>query len=183
MPVQLKLIAAACENLGIGKDGDLPWRLKKEMSYFSKMTSSTKEKHKKNIVIMGRRTWDCIPLKYKPLSNRINFVLSRSNPDLKQFTDTYAFSSLDKALEELECDRFSDKYEEVWVIGGSSIYREALESKNFYRLYLTKIFKDFDCDTFLPPIPDDLKEVSDPAVPSEIQEENGIQYTYKVYER
>ena len=56
-----------------------------------------------------------------------------------------------------------------------------MESPNFHRLYLTRIKKDFECDTFFPAIPKDLVTVDDPNVPEGLQEENGIQFEYLVY--
>lgn len=79
MQLKLYLIAAACEDLGIGMNGNLPWKLKTEMAYFSRMTSKTNNENKRNVVLMGRKTWDSIPPKYKPLSNRINMVLTRQS--------------------------------------------------------------------------------------------------------
>ncbi|CAH1117261.1 unnamed protein product [Phaedon cochleariae] len=182
MIVKLNLIAAACENMGIGKNNNLPWRLKTEMEFFTRMTTKTEDINKKNVVIMGRRTWDCIPKKFKPLNNRINIVLSRSDLDLTNFTDVYGFKSLEECIERLEEEEFQKLYENVWVIGGSHIYKESMESDNFYRLYLTKILKDFDCDTFFPKLPDNLKQVSDPEVPDGIQNEKGIEFVYNVYQ-
>lgn len=77
----------------------------------------------------------------------------------------------------------NDLVEKIWVIGGSSVYKAALESPNFHRLYLTRIKKYFECDTFFPELPTNLGLVNDPDVPDGIQEENGIQFEYKVYER
>ncbi|CAG9854128.1 unnamed protein product [Phyllotreta striolata] len=183
MPVKLNLIAAACENMGIGKNNNLPWKLKSEMDYFTKMTSKTSDPNKKNVVIMGRRTWESIPKKYKPLADRINFVLSRSDLDLNDYTNTFHFNSLESCIEKLEVDSFKNVYETVWIIGGSHLYEEAMRSNNFYRLYLTRILKTFDCDTFFPPLPAHLKKVSDPEVPDDIQSEKGINFTYNIYEK
>lgn len=94
-----------------------------EMDYFSRMTSQTEDANKKNVVIMGRRTWDSIPAKFKPLPNRINFVLSRSEIDLGQYKDAFLFNSFQSAIERLESGDFKDRFESVWVIGGSSIYK------------------------------------------------------------
>ncbi|CAH0552106.1 unnamed protein product [Brassicogethes aeneus] len=182
MTIKLNLIAAACENMGIGKNNNLPWRLKTEMAYFTKLTSTTEDASKKNIVIMGRRTWDSIPPKFKPLNNRINLVLSRSDLNLEGYTNTYSFKSLDDAIKELEENKFKGNYEHVWVVGGSFIYKESMESKNFYRLFLTRILKTFDCDTFFPPLGDNLELISLPDIPQETQEENGIKFEYKVYQ-
>ncbi|KAK5648736.1 hypothetical protein RI129_003628 [Pyrocoelia pectoralis] len=179
--LKFNLIAAASQNRGIGKNNTLPWKLKAEMNYFSKMTETTKSNSKKNVVIMGRRTWDSIPSKYQPLPNRINFILSKSKLDLEQFHDVCGFTSWNDIYDKLNDNKFKEEYEQIWIIGGSSIYKHALESKYFYRLYLTEIKKEFDCDTFFPTF-SNVKEVSDPVVPQGIHEENGIEYEFKVYQ-
>lgn len=97
-----------------------------EMDYFTRMTSTTADKSKKNIVIMGRKTWDSIPGKFKPLSDRINFVLSRSDLDLKKYQDVYTFKSLEQCLEKIENSELRDCFETVWIIGGSNIYKVSL---------------------------------------------------------
>lgn len=93
------------------------------MLYFTKMTSTTKDSRKKNVVIMGRRTWDSIPPKFKPLSDRINFVLSRSQLDLNQYQDVYGFTSWKEIQDKLNDNKFKDCYEIVWIIGGSRVYK------------------------------------------------------------
>ena len=70
------IIVAACENLGIGSNGTLPWRLKKEMQYFAQMTKNTKDISKKNAVLMGRKTYESIPPNFRPLKDRLNIVLT-----------------------------------------------------------------------------------------------------------
>ena len=75
MESKIKMIAAACEGLGIGKNGDLPWRLKEEMKYFTRMTK-TAAPGMKNAVVMGRKTYESIPKKWRPLDDRINVVLT-----------------------------------------------------------------------------------------------------------
>lgn len=75
--------------------------------------------------------------------------------------------------------------ETLWIIGGASIYQEVMDSENLCnRIYLTKIQSNFECDTFLPNINvKKYKEVSDDRVDQEVQEENGLKFAYKVYER
>ena len=76
--MKFNLIVAACgKSLGIGLNGELPWKLKSEMKYFAETTSKTKDIDKINAVIMGRKTWESIPLKFRPLKNRFNVILSR----------------------------------------------------------------------------------------------------------
>ena len=78
--MHLNLIVAACEGLGIGLNGSLPWKLKGEMKYFARMTKTTRDPDKTNAVVMGRKTWESIPEKFRPLSGRLNVVISR-RPD------------------------------------------------------------------------------------------------------
>ncbi|XP_032675586.1 dihydrofolate reductase isoform X1 [Odontomachus brunneus] len=176
---KLELIAAACENMGIGIKGNLPWRLKTEMEYFTRMTTKTKDNNKKNVVLMGRRTWDCLPKKYKPLKDRINIVLTSQSVDYGD--KAIVCESMLDALETIA--DMKSKVEKVWVIGGSRVYKEAMESPYFNRLYLTRVRKNFECDTFFPPIPDNFVLIQDPAVPQDVQEENGIEFVYEVYEK
>ncbi|KYN16429.1 PREDICTED: dihydrofolate reductase isoform X2 [Trachymyrmex cornetzi] len=179
MPPKLELIAAACENMGIGINGDLPWRLKTEMAYFTYMTINTEHKNKRNVVLMGRRTWECIPKKYRPLKDRINMVLTSQSLDYGD--DAITCKSIPHALDIIS--GMQNEVERIWVIGGSSLYKSAMESSYFGRLYLTRIKKKFECDTFFPSIPNDLVLIDDPTVPQGIQEEKGIKFVYEVYER
>ena len=78
--MKFNLIVAVCgKSFGIGNNGQLPWRLKSEMKHFASTTTTTKDTSKRNAVIMGRKTWDSIPRKFRPLKNRLNLVLSRQN--------------------------------------------------------------------------------------------------------
>jgi dihydrofolate reductase len=71
------VIVAATTSGGIGKDGNLPWRLSKDMQYFKAVTTRSPE-GKRNAVIMGRKTWESIPAKFRPLPDRINVVITRN---------------------------------------------------------------------------------------------------------
>ena len=76
----INLIVAACgKSLGIGKNGQLPWQLRREMKHFASLTSTTKDPNLCNAVIMGRKTWESIPVKFRPLKNRLNVILSRQS--------------------------------------------------------------------------------------------------------
>ncbi|XP_026167358.1 dihydrofolate reductase isoform X3 [Mastacembelus armatus] len=146
-------IVAVCPDLGIGKNGNLPWhpvRLSNEFKHFRKMTSTPSMPGKKNVVIMGRKTWFSIPEKNRPLNDRINIVLSREckTPPAGAHHLAPDFSS---ALRLVDTE-LADQADKVWVIGGSSIYKELMEYPGTKRLFVTRIQKQFDCDTFLPEI-------------------------------
>ncbi|KAK1122452.1 hypothetical protein K0M31_009672 [Melipona bicolor] len=181
MNLNLYLIAAACEGMGIGVKGALPWKLKSEMAFFASMTTNTKDPGKKNVVLMGRRTWECIPKKHRPLQNRINIILTSQTLDYGN--DAIVCKSIPHALEIIEKPPLKDQVERIWVIGGSSVYKAAMESPNFHRLYLTRIKKHFDSDTFFPSIPNNFVLTQDPNIPQGVQEENDIQFVYEVYEK
>ena len=72
------MVLAATPSGGIGLDGGLPWRLPGEMAYFRELTTKTRDAAKRNAVLMGRKTWDSLPPKFKPLPGRLNVVLSAS---------------------------------------------------------------------------------------------------------
>lgn len=93
------------------------------MEYFNTMTTRTTDESKRNIVTMGRKTWESIPPKFKPLKNRINFILSTSELDFSSYRDVYGFKNLDDVVEKLKDDHFKNQYETVWVIGGSKVYQ------------------------------------------------------------
>ena len=82
------LVVAVCKNMGIGMDGGLPWKLSEDLKHFRRTTEN-------GTVIMGRKTWDSIPEKYRPLKNRKNIVLS-TNPNLSP--DCVITTSLEEAL-------------------------------------------------------------------------------------
>ena len=72
-----QLVVAATRKLGIGKAGSMPWKLPGDMAYFKELTSKTADSGKQNAVVMGRKTWESIPSKFRPLPGRINVVLTR----------------------------------------------------------------------------------------------------------
>ena len=74
--------------------------------------------------------------------------------------------------------------ETCWVIGGSAIYKHFIDNNLCDRIYLTQINCEFECDTYFPLLShsDQFREVTDPVVSNELQEEKGVQYSYHVYE-
>jgi dihydrofolate reductase len=133
------IVVAIDDELGIGKTGGLSWRLKEDMKYFRELTTSDATI---NSVIMGRKTWDSIPQKFRPLPNRVNIVLSRgAGPG-----GAIIAKSLDEAL--------SIPADKIFVIGGGEIYAMALKHPQCSELFITRVNGTYGCDTFFPPFVD-----------------------------
>ncbi|GHV58424.1 dihydrofolate reductase [Bacteroidia bacterium] len=132
--MKLSIIVALGKNNEIGKGNDLLCHLPADLRHFKEITSG-------KTIIMGRKTFDSLP--QGPLPNRTNIVISR-NPDLK-IEGAVVCPSLDFALLK------SMDEEEIFIIGGAQIYRQALAAAD--KLYLTKIHAAFpEADTFFPEI-------------------------------
>lgn len=141
------VVAALVPSFGIGYQGQLPWKLKQEMKYFRKLTSATLDPSKRNAVIMGRKTWESIPMKFRPLPNRVNVVLTR-NPDntiIEPSADVVLANCIENALSQLS------NVENVFIIGGAEIYKQLVNVVD--RIFLTEIRplsgKDVPMDAFL----------------------------------
>ncbi|KAL9939631.1 hypothetical protein V8E36_001448 [Tilletia maclaganii] len=163
----LTIVVAVSPSNGIGAGGTLPWRLRREMAYFKHLTSAAPS-GSKNAVIMGRNTWESIPDRFRPLTGRVNVVVSRtaSAEDLgiDKAEDTHLFKSPSAALSYLRSRHQSQESEalsRVFLIGGAQLYSQALQAAhdesqsddwNLDRLLITRIFKPeyAQCDVFLP---------------------------------
>ncbi|KAF1935344.1 hypothetical protein EJ02DRAFT_296922, partial [Clathrospora elynae] len=188
----LTLILAATPSLGIGKAGALPWpQLKKEMGFFARVTKRTspststtsegKRKRSMNVVLMGRKTWDSIPPRFRPLKDRLNVVVTRDAEGFKkglgkgkegkeeagELEGPMVCESVLDALsrlhhyphslptdhpEKLRREEGDVEVEvaNIFVIGGATIYATALALPQTKRVLLTKIHKEYECDTFFP---------------------------------
>ncbi len=159
----LSLIAAVARNGVIGKDNQLLWHLPGDMRYFRETTRGKP-------VIMGRKTWESLPEKFRPLPGRLNVVVSRDRSYIAPGATLAA--SLAEAIEK------AGNAEETFVIGGADLYRQALPFAN--RLYLTELAADFAGDACFPEIPaDEWQEISR----SQPAEETGLVYAFVVYQR
>lgn len=172
------VIAAMDLNLGIGKAGKLPWRLSGDMQHFKEITTATVTEGKKNAVIMGRKTWESLPAKFKPLPGRLNIVLTR-NKDLSLPAGVLKAQDFPSALSLLENRQWSDTIENIFVIGGNEVFAAALKSPQCRSVYLTQILSTFECDTFFPDFRNEFKEtLASPHI-----EEGPLQYYFAVYSR
>jgi dihydrofolate reductase/thymidylate synthase len=149
--MRFDVVVAACRRtLGIGCAGALPWRIPADMRYFKQLTVSTRDPLRRNAVVMGRKTYESLPPKQRPLPDRLNVVLSRTpEAELRAAlglpVDVLVASSLDHALSLLGADASGGgdgggsaaAAESVFVIGGAAVYAEALASSRLGRAYVT----------------------------------------------
>jgi dihydrofolate reductase len=213
-PPSLTLILAATPSLGIGNGGGLPWpQLKKEMGFFARVTKRTSPSttengtRRMNAVLMGRKTWESIPPKFRPLKDRLNVVItSKPNEFMEKLDKTTdverpvicssVMDAISRLQEQNNNEPASSNFEldKIFVIGGASIYETALELPQTKRVLLTKIQKEYECDTFFPINLEETtfwknasrQEVQD-FTGEDIQEggieEQGVKFKFCMYER
>lgn len=138
------LIIAVDKENGFAKDNSIPWHIPEDFKFFRKQTTETNDSEKQNALIMGRITYERIPKVFRPLKHRKTIVVS-TKPYIGD-EDIQVCSSLEDA------HRLADSMEnieEIYICGGERIYNEALESKYCKSIYLTRIYRDFECDRHL----------------------------------
>ncbi|MBX9688866.1 MAG: dihydrofolate reductase [Candidatus Obscuribacterales bacterium] len=170
--MDFNIVVAVDSEHGIGKNNTLPWRLSGDLKFFKQLTCHASA-GKQNAVIMGRKTWDSLPAKVKPLPERLNIVLSRQS-NLALPEGVLQANSLESALSLCHESEIS----EIFVIGGSELFKTALEDPGLKRVYLTEIYKSFDCDVFFPDYRGKLALQSG----SDRITENEIDYSFKILE-
>ncbi|KAJ3081827.1 dihydrofolate reductase, partial [Rhizoclosmatium hyalinum] len=158
------VVAAAAHNHGIGTKGALPWRLKGDMNFFVQVTSHLgklpgSDLEVSNVVIMGRKTWESIPPKFRPLPGRVNVVLSRSEEFKRQNKSLLVFPSLDEAVIYANSTILDvGKGGEILVIGGASVYAETLGRPDCGYVFLTNVqvpqekLANVEFDAFMPDV-------------------------------
>ncbi|XWS24401.1 hypothetical protein CRYUN_Cryun28dG0098800 [Craigia yunnanensis] len=148
-----QVVVAATREMGIGKNGKLPWRLPSDLKFFKELTKKTSDPEKKNAVIMGRKTWESIPLEYRPLPGRLNVVLTRSEcSDITAGEIVVTCGCIPSALQLLAEAPHRFSVEKVFVIGGGQIFRETLNAPGCEAIHITEIETSIECDTFIPAI-------------------------------
>ncbi|NCF16732.1 MAG: dihydrofolate reductase [Haliea sp.] len=166
--MHLAIIVAAAENGLIGRNNALPWHLPGDLQYFKRVTMGKP-------ILMGRKTFESIG---RPLPGRTNVVITR-NPDFSA-EGIRVVESLAAALRLAEDIALVDGVEELVVIGGAEIYREALPLAQ--RLYLTEVHASIEGDAWLPEIDwADWREVQRERHAAEGN--NPYDYSFVVYER
>lgn len=172
--MKFSIISAIDKNRGVGIKGQLPWRLKGDMDHFKTITTTARP-NTQNAVIMGYNTWISLPEKYRPLPDRLNIVLSWDKVELPD--GVVYFDDLAKALTWLDGQAGIDQ---VFVMGGATLYRTSITHELCTKLYLTEIDGEYECDTFFPEFDKNIfKKVSESAPVEEV----GVKYVYCEYEK
>lgn len=142
----ISAIAAVAENGVIGKNGQLPWSLPDDMKFFQRTTLN-------HYVISGRKNYESIPLRFRPLRDRTNIVVTRGMA--YEAPGAIICHSLEDALEIAH----KADVKEVFLIGGGQLYTEAFQAGLVDRIYLTRVHAKPDGDVLFPEIGDGWKEV------------------------
>ncbi|MDQ8004055.1 MAG: dihydrofolate reductase [Pedobacter sp.] len=159
---QITIVVAISENNAIGKNNQLLWHLPADLKHFKSITSG-------HTIIMGRKTYDSIG---KPLPNRRNIVITRQEG--LQLEGVEVVNSLDEAL------ALCKEENQVFIIGGAEIYRQAISFCD--KIELTRVHQEFDADAFFPELDNEIwKEIwKEDHLPDE---KNKFAYTFSTLER
>ena len=158
----LHLIYARAANGVIGNNNTLPWHLPEDLAHFKRLTLGCP-------VIMGRKTWDSLPPRFRPLPGRRNVVVTRQ-PDW-QAEGAFCAHSLIEALQ--QCQDQPD----VWVIGGAELYAQALPLAA--SVHVTEIDAPFDGDAYSPEL--DASWVETARLPQ--VSSNGLHFSFVTYQK
>lgn len=164
---KVSLIVAMDRENGIGKNNDLMWHLPADMKFFRETTTG-------HIVVMGRKNYDSIPERFRPLPNRENAVLTRSFDF--QAEGCTVFNSLEDCLAHYK----NETERTVFIIGGGQIYKEALELGVIDEMFITHVDHVFGADTFFPEM-DSSKWKIETVFSQEIDEKNKFGFVTKRY--
>ena len=162
--MEIALLYACAANGTIGKDGAMPWHLAEDLAHFKRTTLN-------HPVLMGRKTWDSLPERFRPLPGRANIVVTRQGD--WQATGAQRAGSLDEALDLAQRAGAAT----AWVIGGAQLFDLALPLAS--RIEATEIEREFDGDTFVaPPGPEWVERSRERHVGAQ-----GLPFAFVRYER
>lgn len=164
---RIHLIFARARNGVIGRDNQLPWHLPEDLAFFKQKTGGA-------TVVMGRKTWDSLPPRFRPLPGRDNVVVTRQNGWLPSPASdrVHVATDLDSALATA-----ATLGQSVWVIGGAQIYAQSLALAD--EVWVTEIDQDFDGDAYAPVLDGQWREVSREGHTSS----NGLPFAFVCYQR
>ncbi|SFU87745.1 dihydrofolate reductase [Polaromonas sp. YR568] len=159
---RIHMIFARAANGVIGRDNTIPWRLPEDMAHFKRLTTGWP-------VIMGRKTWDSLPPKFRPLPGRANIVITRQASWKETGAETAA--SLADAL------ALCASSDEVWVIGGAQIYAQAMPLAE--RIEVTVIAEEFEGDAYAPTLGPEWRE----AAREDHVSASGMKFSFITYQK
>jgi dihydrofolate reductase len=168
----INIIVAVSENNVIGVENDLPWHLPKDMQHFKDLTIGYP-------VVMGRKTYESLPEKVRPLPKRPHVLITRNEEydagvKFIDREDCIINTNLVSGLEE-----FIYNYDEIFVIGGAQIYKDSFQYAN--KVYLTRVHKEVEGDTYLEGFdPDEWDLVS---TETHTNDEDGTTFSFEEYGR
>ncbi len=169
--LKVSIISAIDEENGIGKNNKIPWHIKGDLVRLKKLTLG-------KVVVLGRNTYESMVWYYdrsgRPMPGKLYMVVTK-NPNYKPARDKVAVvHSVKEAVQRARQVGEND----VFIIGGEQIFREALVKGLVQRLYLTKVQGDYGADTFFPDYSDFKKTISE-----EAKEESGLKFKYITLEK
>jgi dihydrofolate reductase len=159
---RIHMIFARAANGVIGRDNTIPWRLPEDMAHFKRLTTGWP-------VIMGRKTWDSLPVKFRPLPGRANIVITRQADWKEAGAETAA--SLADAL------ALCAASDEVWIIGGAQIYAQAMPLAE--RIEVTEIAENVEGDAYAPPLGPEWRETAR----EDHVSANGMKFSFITYQK
>ena len=163
MKKHISIIVAIASNYAIGKDNDLLWHISKDLKRFKEIT-------KNHYIIMGKRTYYSLPV--RPLPNRVSMILTDV---IGESIDNWVMAySIEDAIEKMDSDK------ENFIIGGGSIYKQFMPLAN--KLYITRVHKDFEADTFFPEISEKKWELTS-SENIDDDNQNDFKYTFEIYDK
>lgn len=160
--MQLHLIYARAANGVIGQGGVMPWHLPEDLAHFRALTQGCS-------VLMGRKTWDSLPPRFRPLPGRRNIVLTRQQD--------WHENGAERAPSLREALQMCEQEARVWVIGGAQIYAQALPLAQ--ALEVTEIAQAFDGDAYAPTLGPEWRECARRPCTSA----SGLQLAFVSYQR
>ncbi|OWZ19253.1 Thymidylate synthase [Phytophthora megakarya] len=179
----VRVVVAALEaSGGIGLRQQIPWHLPSDMKHFRALTTAPASSAAQHAVIMGRKTWESLPAKVRPMPKRYNVILTRdaSYRQTQNVPETVGVAaSFREALDLVQ--QQGEKVDQVFVIGGGAVYAEALSYAGCTKVHLTRVKGTFECDAFFPL--EQLKQKFQVTQESDVKEENGVQFQFVELER
>ena len=174
------VIVCYCSKNGIGRNNCIPWRVSDDLKRFKFLTTSNKDN--KNIMIMGRNTWESIPREYRPLKDRYNMVLSSKKKFIDSDKVDYIGSSFENVITYIDLNNDIYNGSNIFIIGGEQIYKYVMEKyeSNISKLYVTELYSSIVCDKYFPVINKDFFRITKV---SDFKKEKDMYFRYFTYER